>query len=194
MAMRIPLCLLALLMTGCGGGYWGPVLEVSPPDAVMGRYDVSVSTGRILDAPSMSERVIQIDVIALTNEQYCEQGWYKHDLVTYFDSNGDELRDNAPVWRTTYSAGDTPKILSANDPLWALWEAEHATHLVIIAEKTEVGEDGNNDDARRIVLPLDRSRWLDDAIELRLMSSGLVLKTRRLPPWPGQPKKKFRRY
>lgn len=188
------LFIFSLFMAGCSRGYWGPVLEVSPPDAVMGRYDVTVSAGRILDDPSMSGSEIEIDVIALTNEQYCKQGWFKHDLRTYFDGNGDALRDNAPVWKAIFRAGDPPKTLSSDDPHWALWEAEDATHLVIIAEHVGDIATKGNDDARRIVLPLDRSIWLENAIELRLMSSGLVLRTRRLPPWPGQPKKKLRHY
>ena len=188
------LFIFSLFLVGCSyKGYWGPVLEVSPPDCVMGRYDVTVSSGRVLDDPSMEGTEIEIDVIALTNEQYCEQGWFKRNLLTYFNPEGDDLRDNAPVWKAKFQTGDGPKTLSANDPLWALWEAENATHLVIIAQRVD-GNETDNDDARRIVLPLDRSRWLDDSIELRLMSSGLVLRTNRLPPWPGQPKEKLRHY
>ena len=49
---HVILSVLLFIMSGCGGdGTWGPVLEVSPPDCVMGRYDVTVSAGRIQDDP-----------------------------------------------------------------------------------------------------------------------------------------------
>ena len=180
-------------MGGCGGGYWGPVLEVSPPECVMGQFAVTVSPGRFADEAA-ADGDIAIDVIALTNEQYCVQGWFKHDLDEYFGLEGDVLRDGAPVWRARFSAGDkAPKTLAADDPHWAVWDAEGATHLVILAQQPLRAE-GSSDEARRLVLPLDRSRWLNDAIDVRLMGSGLVLRTRRLPPWPGQPKEKRRRY
>jgi hypothetical protein len=182
-----------LIMSGCGGGgTWGPVLEVSPPDCVMGRFDVTVSTGRIQDDPRFITSDVEIDVIALTNDQYCIDGWYKHDLQDYFSVTGDSLRDASPVWKAKFNAtDDDPKTLSSDDPLWSIWEAEEATHLVILAK--QMGE-GSGDSARRLVLPLDRSRWHDDKIELRLMKSGLVLRTRRLPPWPGQPTNRFKHY
>ena len=185
--------LLAFIMVGCGGGgTWGPVLEVSPPDCVMGRYDVTVSAGRIQDDPRFITSDVEIDVIALTNDQYCVDGWYKHDLKKYFNVNGDSLRDDSPVWKARFNSGDSdPRTLASDDPIWSIWEAEEATHLVILAK--QMGE-GSGDSTRRLVLPLDRSRWYDDNIELRLMKSGLVLRTRRLPPWPGQPTNRFKHY
>ncbi len=197
--IRCAFLALLLLLTGCSSpeGVWGPVLEVSPPDSIMGRFDITVSPGRLLQHPSMSDRDIQIDITALTNEQYCTQGWFKHDLRDYFDDEGDALRDDASVWRARFSADqDDPcfATLSADDPLWGLWEAEGATHLVVLAEQPGGAHEGSSDAARRLVLPLDRSRWLDEDIALRLMSTGLVLRTRRLPPWPGQPEQKFRHY
>lgn len=185
--------LLMIIMAGCsGGGTWGPVLEVSPPDCVMGRYDVTVSAGRIQDDPRFITSDVEIDVIALTNDQYCIDGWYKHDLKKYFNANGDSLRDNSSVWRARFNANDSdPKTLTSDDPIWSVWAAEEATHLVILAKQMN---EGSGDSTRRIVLPLDRSRWHDDNIELRLMKSGLVLRTRRLPPWPGQPTNRFKHY
>ena len=190
---HVILSVLLFIMSGCGaGGTWGPVLEVSPPDCVMGRYDVTVSAGRIQDDPRFITSDVEIDVIALTNDQYCVDGWYKHDLKKYFNVNGDSLRDDSPVWKARFNSGDSdPRTLASDDPIWLIWEAEEATHLVILAK--QMGE-GSGDSTRRLVLPLDRSRWYDDNIELRLMKSGLVLRTRRLPPWPGQPTNRFKHY
>lgn len=186
------MCIL-LASCGCSGGYWGPVLEVSPPESVMGRYDVTVSSTATV--ATMPDENIEIDIIALTNDQYCEQKWFSCPLKSYFAGSGHALRDDSPTWRTDFpSGGAAARTLNADDPLWSVWEADGATHLVILAKQPGPGASSGNDDARRLVLPLDRSRWLDDDIEVRLMSSGLVLRTRRLPPWPGQPKARFKRY
>ncbi|MEE2912876.1 MAG: hypothetical protein VX436_03630 [Planctomycetota bacterium] len=183
----------AFVMSSCGGGgIWGPVLEVSPLDCVIGRYDVTVSAGSIEDDPRFITSDIEIDVIALTNDQYCIDGWHKYDLKDYFDINGNSLRDSSPVWKARFNSSDNdPKTLSSDDPIWSVWEGEEATHLVILAKQMNAG---TTDSARRLVLPLDRSRWHDENIELRLMKEGLVLQTRRLPPWPDQPIDRFKQY
>ena len=178
------------LMVGCTSneGFWGPVLEVSPPNSVMGRYDVTLSSGRLLNKPDMESEELEVDVIALTNKKYCQDKWFEYDLTSYFDASGNALRDNSPVWRATFSAEENKQTLHADNPIWSIWESTNATHLVIIAEGDA------KEDVRRMVIPLDRSRWIEDDIEIRLMGSGLVLKTRRLPPWPGQPSAKFQSY
>ena len=192
--MRFIILLIGMiLLTGCtqNTGFWGPVLEVSPPNSVMGRYDITLSTGRKL-ITSETNSEIQIDVIAMTNDQYCKQKWFEYDLSSYFDPSGNELRDGAPVWRATLTADENSETLSAENPIWSIWEATDATHLIIIANEVEGG--GVDEESRRMVIPLDRSRWLENGIDLKLMGSGLVLRTRRLPPWPGQPKSQFKHY
>ncbi len=188
------LFLTMILMTGCtqNTGFWGPVLEVSPPNSVMGRYDVTLSTGGMFSKPEFADRELEIDVIAMTNDQYCKEKWFEYDLLSYFDESGNELRDGAPVWRATFSANENSQTLSADNPIWSIWESTDATHLIIIANRGGVGS--SEDDSRRMVIPLDRSRWLENEIEMKLMGSGLVLRTRRLPPWPGQPSEKFKHY
>jgi len=189
--MRMALLLLGLLFFGgCtqNEGFWGPVLEVSPPNSVMGKYDVTLSSGRLLNNTDVESRALEVDVIALTNKKYCQDKWFEYDLKSYFDPNGDTLRDNSPVWRATFSSTENKQTLQSDNPIWAIWEASNATHLVVVAQGDA------EEDSRRIVIPLDRSRWLEDDIEIRLMGSGLVLRTRRLPPWPGQPSAKFQSY
>ena len=189
--MKVVLLLLSLILcVGCtqNDSFWGPVLEVSPPNSVMGKYDVTLSSGRLLAKPEMEGEALEVDVIALTNKKYCQDKWFEYDLTSYFDPSGDVLRDNAPVWRATFNAEENKQTLHADNPIWSVWEASDATHLVIIAQGDA------EEDARRMVIPLDRSRWIEDEIEIRLMGSGLVLRSRRLPPWPGQPKAKFKRY
>ena len=78
--MRIIILFIWMIwMTGCtqNTGFWGPVLEVAPPNSVMGRYDVTLSSGRKLIA-SETNSEIQIDVIAMTNDQYCKQKWFEY--------------------------------------------------------------------------------------------------------------------
>ena len=189
--MRILVFLMGLmLLGGCtqNEGFWGPVLEVSPPNSVMGRYDVTLSTGRLLSKPELENEEVEVDVIALTNKKYCQDKWFEYDLTSYFDASGNALRDNSPVWRATFNSEEHKQTLTADNPIWSIWESTDATHLVIIAD----GE--SEEDSRRLVIPLDRSRWIEDDIEIRLMGSGLVLRTRRLPPWPGQPSEKFKSY
>ena len=189
--MRFLMLLMGMvLMMGCTSneGYWGPVLEVSPPNSVMGRYDVTLSTGRLLAKPEMVNEEVEVDVIALTNKKYCKDKWFEYDLTSYFDASGDALRDNSPVWRATFNSNENTQTLTSDNPIWSIWEASDATHLVIIAEGDA------EEDARRMIIPLDRSRWLEDDIEIRVMVSGLVLRSRRLPPWPGQPSAKFQSY
>jgi hypothetical protein len=182
---------MLVILGGCASpkeGFWGPVLEVSPPNSVMGKYDVKLSTGRLLSTPEMTDKEVEVDVIALTNKKYCQDKWFEYDLTSYFDADGDKLRDGSPVWRATFSTEENEQILAADHPIWSVWESTDATHLVIIAEGSA------EEDSRRMVIPLDRSRWLEDDIEIRLMSGGLVLRSRRLPPWPGQPNAKFKEY
>ena len=189
--MRMPLLLIGtLFLGGCtqNEGFWGPVLEVSPPSSVMGRYDVTLSSGRLLNNSDVLDQALEVDVIALTNKKYCQDKWFEYDLTSYFDSNGDSLRDNSPVWRATFNTEEDKQTLQSDNPIWSIWEASDATHLVIIAQGDSIEE------SRRMVIPLDRSRWLEDDIEIRLMGSGLVLRSRRLPPWPGQPSAKFQQY
>ena len=161
----------------------------------MGRYDVTIDVGRLFENASLGTDEIEIDLIAMTNEAYCREAWFSHALGDYFAETGDPLRDGAAVWRASFSGTDaSPRTLGADDNLWHQWHASGATHLVVIAEAPWLSERGDADDPRRLVLPLDRSRWLSDEIEVRLMRSGLVLTTRRLLPWPGQPQEKERWY
>ena len=90
---------MTFALAGCSQntGFWGPVLEVSPPNSVMGRFDVIVSTGRLLTKPEQDGTELEIDVIAMTNNQYCKEKWFEYDLSNYFDAGGNILRDGAPI-------------------------------------------------------------------------------------------------
>ena len=192
--MKFLILFMTIALAGCSQntGFWGPVLEVSPPNSVMGRFDVIVSTGRLLTKPEQDGTELEIDVIAMTNDQYCKEKWFEYDLSNYFDAGGNILRDGAPIWRATFNSNENTQTLSEDNPIWSVWESTNATHLIIIAG--EVNEGSSGDDSRRLVIPLDRSRWLENEIEIRLMGSGLVLRSRRLPPWPGQPREQFKHY
>lgn len=145
-------------LTGCGSS--------------MGRYNVTVTPAESL-ARGGSIPSFEVDLVGVAPAEL--EKWQKKPTGEYF-SGRDQLRDDAAKDRKMLSftsADPAPKKLSKNDPIWQVWSGKGATELFVLVNLPEAKE--------KLVLPLDRSRWPDENIELEVQRSGLVPRTQMKP-------------
>ena len=70
-------------------------------------------------------------------------------------------------------------ILPLSDPIWRQWERAGAVHLFVMADLPGIFEDKpGTEDARRLIVPLDRKRWPSRTIEIMLWED-------RITHWPS---------
>ena len=153
---------LLSLMCGCVG------------DAV-GRYGVVLSNER---NPRQS---VQVDVVAVNDTEYGQ--WRSYSMTDYWRPD-DRLRRDAADYRRTFRFGlhqSAVQELKIEDAVWQKWESMGARHLFILADLGAFEDKMGENDPRRLILPLERRRWDDETIRIRVDSSGIRCLT---PPNP----------
>jgi hypothetical protein len=104
-----------------------------------------------------------VDIVAVNST---EVGRWENVSMTEYWSRPDSLRNGADKFEMAFAPGNTsPKTLKASDPIWTKWGApdpykKPGMQLFILADLPGMHQDlpGNQDD-RRVMLPLDQSRW-----------------------------------
>lgn len=166
-SLSIAALLLSALLTGCGGSPRATNLHMN-----LMLNQQMVEGGR---APS-----IEVDVVGLNQSQL--ETFRAVSMSDYFRSN---LRRDASKQTFTFSASDTdPKTLARTDGVWKDWiEGQGAMYVAVLADIPGATQDLPGDaDPRRLILPLDRSRWSGTQVDIRIDRSGLTLLT---PPKPA---------
>lgn len=84
---------------------------------------------------------------------------YRTMSLTDYWSPGGPSRQPMPARKELFlSPGATSKTVSKKDPIWKQWDGRSRTHLVVFADLRGVSPK-ENDDPRRVILPLDKKRW-----------------------------------
>lgn len=168
MMRLLGLGLLAMLLAGCGGG------------PKMGRFDYRVSLDNALrDKNTGMMPSIEVDLIGVNDAE--KDRWDAQNLDEYFTPR-DVVRANADRHTMAFTNKNfDPKLLRADASDWGAWIANGATHIFIFAS-IPMAADASGVDRRRLVLPLDRSRWQSGVtIEILVRPSGVVCQTAMKP-------------
>ena len=159
--------LVCVACVGCGG-------------TRMSRHDVVVSMDPALTTASGTPTV-KVDIVGISETE--KEQWASKNISDYWRA-GDGLRKDAVARKEMiFAAGKTaPQTLKGTDPEWNDWAGRKAMYLAIIADLPGASRDGA--DGRRIILPLDASRWdpEDKPIKIVVQSSRLRCDTDPLPP------------
>ena len=156
-----------VLLTGCGSTPRATNLQVN-----MTLNEQLAQSGRV---PS-----IEVDVIGLNQSQL--ETFRTVSLSEYFLSS---LRRDTNKKTFYFASGNTePKTLARTDGVWKEWiDGQGAMYLAVLADIPGVTQDLPGEaDPRRLILPLDRSRWSGTRVDIRVDGSGLTLLT---PPKPA---------
>jgi hypothetical protein len=114
-----------------------------------------------------------------------EQEIWKSMSVSEYWKPGDPVRQAAQVYVMKFGR-DLPiqQTLAEDHAIWSKWQAKHPRNLFIIAYVPGMfGGKAGADDPRRLILPLDPSRWENfssrEGRQIRIMvkPSGLVCLT-----------------
>lgn len=178
------------LVAAAAMGLAGMMVGCSSTDG-MSRHDVAVSLAPELAAPGVTAPSVRVDIVAVNSTEAAR--WENYSMTDYW-SKPDSLRTGADRHEMAFGPGNTaPKTLSKSDPLWEKWGApspsqKSGMQLFILADLPGSHQDlpGVQDD-RRIVLPLDESRWNgEQPIRITVLGSRLKCET---PPLEPKPKK-----
>lgn len=144
-----------------------------------GRYEIVVAL-----APSMADREtgrvpsVEVDIVGVGPTQ--EARWREYRMSQYF-GGGDALRQSASKLTLPFTT-DNPgaKTVDRDDPIWGQWESAGATRLFVLVNLPGFGEGDDlagEADGRRLILPLERSRWSGRRIEIEVRPRELVCLT-----------------
>ena len=165
--VRLLLPLLGgLMLVGCSSG--------------IPRYDISVRLDESLRLPDGEFPSMDVDVIG--DEPTENETWTGYPITRYF-SGRDTARSNAPKTTMSFSSGDqAEQTLAKNAPIWKQWEQTKTDTLHVFAHLPGVYTDlYGEQDPRRVVIPLDRTRWEGGEIQIRINKTGASLQTPRRP-------------
>jgi hypothetical protein len=160
--------LLLLGLTACSSG---------PIDR-----NTQFTLGQSLQVNNQSTSTIAVDLVGVNATDY--KRWYNYSMTRYF-SAGDLLRSGAVKATINFTPGSSAKVVfSKHNPIWKQWKKNGDTYLFVLAQLPGIRQDmPGPEDPRRLILPLQKSRWPDSANPIRILikNSGVVCLT---PPKP----------
>lgn len=157
----------------------------------MSRHDVTVALAPELTAPGSTTPSVRVDIVAVNPTEAAR--WESYSMSEYW-SRPDSLRAGADRHEMAFAPGNTePKTLKKSDPIWNTWGGPDASkrsgmQLFILADLPGSHQDlpGGQDD-RRVVLPLDRSRWDgEEPIRITVLPTRLKSEASPKPPKPAK--------
>jgi len=168
--MNVAMCLVAVIALG-GCRTTKPVR--------LSRYVVNLSINQALAGPTGMLPSVEVHLVATDSVQ----GRILQDasMSDYWNPNrgpDDYIR------HVMHFGGSHPsvQVLDDNDPIWRRWEAAGAKYLFVLADLPGVWPDQQDiKDARRVILPLDPSRWTTRVIRLSLDPDGVHHVSKMLP-------------
>jgi hypothetical protein len=158
--------LVASVLSGCGSckpGKPGPI----------DRYTIEV----LLDESLKSSSVI-VDLVGVNPSTLPR--WEAYEMNKYWKEGDPMRRDADKVVMNFISGQSLSNTLPATDSQWDKWKAKGVTHVVVLADLpgAQASRPGNQD-ARRLVLSLDRCTWPSGTKSIKVMvqRSGMVVAT-----------------
>lgn len=149
----------AAVLAGCGGPRFNVQVKVNEQWAATGRVptlEVDLVGANPSDAAILSRK----------------------DLLEYFAA-GDDIRSTYPKKTLTFTKSDPePKTLEKSDPVWQAWDQKQVDQLFVLVNLPGIaGSLPGDADPRRLILPLDTTRWASTDLEVEVNSGGLVVNT-----------------
>lgn len=148
-----------------------------------GKYDLNVTLDDSLRQPNKQLPTMDVDLVAVGEFRRSE--WTDKSIDEYF-SPRDQFRAQE---REAYSIhtmsfrgnGPATQTLSRKDLVWNKWRGR--PELFIIADLRGVTDrDDQKGTQRRLVLPLDTSRWAGSTINVRVRRDRIISETEPRPP------------
>ena len=166
--------LAGVLALGLGGCKSAPA---------MGRYNVEVSMDPELTNRTGGTPQVLVDLVGVNDMDYPR--WSSESMSKYWDTGSDSRGETAGVRHSmAFGQGNSgTKVLSKTDKIWDTWKERKVMHLLVLADVPGAQADRpGSEDGRRLVLPLDRSRWKGrDTIKVVVQRSRVTTTT---PPDP----------
>jgi len=147
--------ILGAILAGCSSS--------KPDKPSYGKYDITVT----LDESLKNSSVI-VDVVGVNPSS--SPRWEAYDMGKYW-KDGDPLRHDADKITLNFvSVSTLTNTITAKDPNWKKWKSEGVTDLMVLADLPgpQASRPGN-EDARRLILPLDRHKWPSGTYHLTLL-------------------------
>lgn len=144
------------ILTGCSSckpGKPGPV----------GKYTIDVTLDDSLKNSSVIVDVVGVNTPGLPR-------WQAYDMAKYW-REGDSLRHDADKISLNFVSVQTlTNAVSSKDPHWKKWKGEGVTDLLVLADLPgpQTSHPGN-EDARRLILPLDECNWPSGTSHLKVL-------------------------
>jgi hypothetical protein len=140
--------LLCAFVSGCSSckpGKPGPI----------GRYDIEVQLDDSLKQASVLVDLVGVNAVSLTR-------WENESMKKYWEDNS-LVRKDAERDKKTFnfvSGKELKQTMEAKDPKWEQWKSKGVSYVLVLADLPGANVDKpGNQDARRLILPLDECHW-----------------------------------
>ena len=170
---RVWQLILRLVLLGVAACLCGCPPPPPPPPPPLG-YQIEVSTSK-----GMGSTPVEVHFVALS--------FANHEMLTDYSMTKywRQVQRGQPPFqaRVLKFQGDEVRqqVLRADDPVWARWISGQRAHLkdmhlYVLADLTGVKfeDQKGTADARRLILPLDPSRWASRVIRLEIRPTQIV--------------------
>ncbi len=156
-----------LLMVGCSSG------------SRVGAFNVQVSVAKSIADDKGRIPSLEVDLIGVKDVRKSEFSSYS--MSKYFSGTDQFRRDTRHKTMVfTTNNKDAHQMLMKKDALWKDWKG--SSWLFVLVNLPGVGKDEmGGADPRRMILPLDKSRWAGNTIRLEVQGSGIALLTEMKP-------------
>jgi len=121
---------------------------------------------------------IEVHIVAVNDVELPR--WEHMSMSDYWEPDN-PIRTSAVKYVMTFGEGSPDsQVLAKSDPIWKTWlKQRKAKHLLVLAFLSGIKDQAGMPDPRRIILPLDPSKWENrywgnDTIKIQLGSGGLT--------------------
>jgi hypothetical protein len=130
-----------------------------PGRARLGRYNLVVTPDPSLRDAGGRLPQVEVDLVGVKEDD--AMNWAGYSVDRYF-SGEDKMRSGASGYTRTMifnadSAG--PQTVSANDPIWQVWQERGVTQLFVFASSRSLRPSPGGPELRRKSIPLTTDKW-----------------------------------
>ena len=125
---------------------------------------------------------IEVHLLAVNHADY--ERYLRMPMTQYWQPGGPGRQQTGnPNCRIIYlSPGTRAVLIPKDDPIWQRWRNASLTHLLVMADLSNVPNRDTSQDPRRAALPLDRNKVkYPKTVMINVGRSGIRFE----PPWDG---------
>ena len=142
----------------------------------MGQYDVVVSLDQSLIRADKTFPTMEVDLVGVNADAGGDR--LSHYSMSDYFTPGDTMRAGASRMTMVFRSNEkaTTQTLKHDDKIWKTWKDSGVMQLYVLAFLPGVHKDADgSDDARRLIIPLDKRRWDISKLQLNIKASGVRL-------------------